>query len=76
MTQGFNILSYERKNRKGGGLACIYNERFKMKLLVLQDYESFKSLIWNSKSMTNLFSLFYRPLNYTKKGTPNKNFPR
>ena len=31
MTQGFNILSCERKNRKGGHLECIYNERFKMK---------------------------------------------
>ena len=44
MTQGFNILSFERKNRKGGGLACIYNERFKMKLLVPENYESFESL--------------------------------
>ena len=32
MTQGFNILSCESKNRKGGGLACIYNERLKIKL--------------------------------------------
>ena len=29
--QGYHILSCERENRKGGGLACIYNENLKMK---------------------------------------------
>ena len=68
MTQGFNILSCERKHRKGGGLPCIYNERFQMKSLVSQDYESFDSLTiqWNIKSKTNLFSLIYRPPSSTK----------
>ena len=78
MTQGFNILSHERKNRKGGGLACIYNERFKMKLLVPQNYESFETLTvqCNIKSKTKLFSLIYRPPSSTKKWNYNKNFPR
>ena len=31
--QGYHILSCERENRKGGGLACIYNEKLKMKAL-------------------------------------------
>ena len=43
--QGYHILSCESKNRKGGGLACIYNEKLKMKALKLQKYESFESLI-------------------------------
>ena len=61
--QVYIILSCERENRKGGGLACIYNEKLKMKLLTSQKYESFESLIvqWNIKSITNLFSLIYRP---------------
>ena len=68
MTQGFNILSCERKNRKGGGLACIYNERFKMKLLVPQNYDFFESLTvqCNIKSKTKLFCLIYRPPSSTK----------
>ena len=71
-----NILSYQRENRKGGGLACIYNEEFKMKSLTSQKYESFESLIvqWNIKSKTNLFSLIYRPPSSTKNGTPIKVF--
>ena len=71
MTQDFNILSCERKNRKGGGLGCIYSERFKMKLLVPQNYESFDSLTvqCNIKSKTKLFSLSYRPPSSTKNGT-------
>ena len=39
--QGYNILSCERENRKGGGLACIYNEKLKLKSLKSQKYESF-----------------------------------
>ena len=70
--QGFNILSCERKNRKGGGLACVCNERFKMKLLVPQNYESFESLTiqCNIKSKTKLFSLIYLLPSSTKNGTP------
>ena len=70
MAQGFNILSCERKDRRGEGLAYIYNERFKMKLLVMQNYESFESLTvqWNIKSKTKLFSLIYRPPCSTKIG--------
>ena len=76
MTQGFNILSCERKNRKGGGLAHTYSERFKKKSLVSQDYESFESLTiqWNIKSKTNLFSLIYRPPSSTRNGTPIRIF--
>ena len=43
MTQGFNKLSCERKSRKGGGLACIYNEKLMIKVLAQQKYESFIS---------------------------------
>ena len=76
MTQGFNILSFKKINRKMGGLACIYNERLKMKLLVPQNYESFDSLTvqWNIKSKTKLFSLIYRPPSSTKNGTPIRIF--
>ena len=76
MAQGSNILSCERKNRRGGGLACIYNERFKMKLLVPQNYQSFESLRvqWNIKSKTKLFSLIYRPPSSTKNRTPIRIF--
>ena len=66
--QGYHILSCERKNRKGGGLACIYNEKLKMKALKSQKYDSFESLIvqLNIKSKTNIFSLIYRPPSSTK----------
>ena len=60
--QGCHILSCERENRKGRGLACTYNEKLKMKALKSQKYESFESLIvqLNIKSKTNIFSLIYR----------------
>ena len=56
--QGYHILSCERENRKEGGLACIYNEKLKMKALKSQKYESFESLIvqLNIKSKTNIFT--------------------
>ena len=70
MTQGFSILSHERKNRKGGGWACVQNERLKIKLLVQQNYESFESLTiqWNIISKPNLFLLVYRSPSSTKMG--------
>ena len=76
MAQSFNILSCETKNRNGGGLAYIYNYRFKMKLLVPQNYESFESLTvqCNIKSKTKLFSLIYRPPSSTKNGSPVRIF--
>ena len=76
MTHGVNIFSCKRKNRKGRGLACTYNERFKMKLLVPQNYESFESLTvqCNIKFKTKLFSLIYRPPSSTKNGTPIRIF--
>ena len=69
--QGYNILSCERENRKGG-LACIYNEKLKMKLVTSQKYKSFESLIvqWNTKSRANLFS----PPSSTNHGTPIRVF--
>ena len=74
--QGYNILSCEWENRKGGGLACIYNEKLKMKSLKSQKYESFESLVvqLDIKSKTNLFSLIYRPPSSTKIGTPIRVF--
>ena len=61
--QGYHILSCERENRKGGGLACIFNENLKMKAPKSQKYESFGLLTVqvNIKSKTNIFSLIYRP---------------
>ena len=72
--QGYHILSHERKNRKGGGLAC--NEKLKMKALKSKKYESFESLIvqLNIKSKTNIFSLIYRPPSSTKNRTPIRIF--
>ena len=66
--QGYHILSYERENRKGGGLACIYNEKLKTKASKSQKYESFESLTVqiSIKSKTNIFSLIYRPPSSTK----------
>ena len=67
-TQGYHILSCERANRKGGGLACIYNEKLKMKASKPQKYESFESLTVqvSIKSKTNIFSFIYRPPSSTK----------
>ena len=66
--QGYHILSCERENQKGGGLACIYNENLKMKAPKSQRYESFELLTVqvNIKSKTNIFSLIYRPPSSTR----------
>ena len=74
--QGYHILLCERENRKGGGLACIYNENLKMKASKSQEYESFESLIVqvNIKSKTNIFSLIHRLPSSTKNRTPIRVF--
>ena len=73
--QGYHILSCNRENR-GGGLACIYNEKLKMKASKSQKYESFESLTVqvSIKSKTNIFSLIYRPPSSTKNGMPIRVF--
>ena len=73
---GYHILSCERENRKGGGLACIYNEKLKMKASKSQKYESFETLIVqvNIKSKTDIFSLIYRPPSSTKNRNPIRVF--
>ena len=40
--QGYHILSCERENRKGGGLACICNEKLKVKSMMSQNHKSFE----------------------------------
>ena len=74
--QGYHIHSCERANRKGGSLACIYNENHKMKASKAQKYESFESLTVqvSIKSKTNIFSHIYRPPSSTKNGTPIRVF--
>ena len=66
--QGYQILSCERENWKGGGLACIYNENLQIKAPKSQKYESFELLTVqvNIKSKINIFSLIYRPPSSTK----------
>ena len=73
---GYHILSCERENRKRGGLACIYNEKLKMKASKSQKYEFFEALIVqvNIISKTNIFSLVYRPPSSTKNRTPIRVF--
>ena len=74
--QGYHILSCERENRKGGGMACIYNENLKMKAQKSQKYESFELLTVQAsiKSKTNTFSLIYRPPSSTKNKIPTRVF--
>ena len=74
--QGYQILSCERENRKGGGLACIYNENLKIQAPKSQKYESFELLTVqvNIKSKTNIFSLIYRPPSSTKHKIPIRVF--
>ena len=75
--QGYNILSCERENRKGGSLACIYNEKFKVKSMMSQNYKSFESLIvqWNINPKQTYFHLSIDHLAVQKWNT-NKSFPR
>ena len=63
-------------DRKGGSLACIYNENLRMKAPKSQKYESFELLAVkvSIKSKTNTFSLIYRPPSSAKNKIPIRVF--
>ena len=61
---GYKIISHECRNRKGGGLMCIYKSELNVEKARIISQESFGGLVIRFQQM--IFALVYRPP-YSKK---------
>lgn len=70
LPRGCSYLSTSRSNRRGGGLAVIFNNMMKCKLLPVESSKSFEvQLMKIDLPLPVICALIYRPPGY------NKNFP-